>query len=112
LTAVVDNNRKCNQLVNEQAEISILLALPGVLSTLALAPWVIFLAGIYSMRTLIRLVGMEKISQSLQKFGLSSVSASWDNKKREKPTTKFRYKLLGFSSNTVDLHTGKVRLTR
>jgi antigen flippase len=41
LTAVADNNRLCNQLVNEQAEISILLALPGVLATLALAPWVI-----------------------------------------------------------------------
>jgi antigen flippase len=41
LTAVADDNRKCNQLVNEQAEISILLALPGVLATLALAPWVI-----------------------------------------------------------------------
>jgi antigen flippase len=41
LTAVADNNRRCNQLVNEQAEISILLALPGVLATLALAPWVI-----------------------------------------------------------------------
>jgi enterobacterial common antigen flippase len=41
LTAVADNNRRCNQLVNEQAEISILLALPGVLATLGLAPWVI-----------------------------------------------------------------------
>ena len=29
------------ELVNEQAEISILLALPGVLATLAFAPWVI-----------------------------------------------------------------------
>jgi O-antigen/teichoic acid export membrane protein len=41
LTAVADDNRRCNQLINEQAEISILLALPGVLATLALAPWVI-----------------------------------------------------------------------
>jgi antigen flippase len=41
LTSVADDNRRCNQLVNEQAEISILLALPGVLATLALAPWVI-----------------------------------------------------------------------
>jgi enterobacterial common antigen flippase len=41
LTAVADDNRKCNRLVNEQAEISILLALPGVLATLAFAPWVI-----------------------------------------------------------------------
>jgi antigen flippase len=41
LTAVAGDNRRCNQLVNEQAEISILLALPGVLATLALAPLVI-----------------------------------------------------------------------
>jgi enterobacterial common antigen flippase len=41
LTVVAHDNRRCNQLVNEQAEISILLALPGVLATLALAPWVI-----------------------------------------------------------------------
>jgi antigen flippase len=41
LTAVAADNRRCNRLVNEQAEISILLALPGVLLTLALAPWVI-----------------------------------------------------------------------
>ena len=41
LTAVADNNRRCNELVNEQAEISILLALPGVIATMALAPWVI-----------------------------------------------------------------------
>ena len=41
LTVVAGDNRRCNQLVNEQAEISILLALPGVLATLALAPWVI-----------------------------------------------------------------------
>ena len=41
LTAVADDNRRCNRLVNEQAEISILLAVPGVLATLALAPWVI-----------------------------------------------------------------------
>ena len=41
LTAVADDDRRCNQLVNEQAEISILIALPGVLATLGLAPWVI-----------------------------------------------------------------------
>jgi enterobacterial common antigen flippase len=41
LTAVAHDNRRCNLLVNEQTEISILLALPGVLATLALAPWVI-----------------------------------------------------------------------
>jgi antigen flippase len=43
LTAVAKDNRRCNQLVNEQAEISVLLALPGILATLALAPWVIHL---------------------------------------------------------------------
>jgi antigen flippase len=41
LTSAADDNHRCNKLVNEQAEISILLALPGVLATLALAPWVI-----------------------------------------------------------------------
>jgi enterobacterial common antigen flippase len=41
LTAVADDNQRCNQLVNEQSEISILLALPGVLATLAIAPWVV-----------------------------------------------------------------------
>jgi enterobacterial common antigen flippase len=41
LTAAANDNHRCNQLVNEQAEISMLLALPGVLATLALAPWVI-----------------------------------------------------------------------
>lgn len=41
LTAVANDNRTCNRIVNEQAEISLLLALPGVLATLALAPWVI-----------------------------------------------------------------------
>jgi antigen flippase len=41
LTVVAGDDRRCNQLVNEQAEISILLALPGVLATIALAPWVI-----------------------------------------------------------------------
>lgn len=41
LTAVASDNVRCNQLVNEQAEISLLLALPGVLGTLAFAPWVV-----------------------------------------------------------------------
>jgi PST family polysaccharide transporter len=50
LTAVATDNARCNQLVNEQAEISILLALPGVLATLAGAPWVIkvFYSGRFS----------------------------------------------------------------
>jgi PST family polysaccharide transporter len=40
LTAVADDNEQVNRLVNEQTEIGILLALPGLLGTLALAPWV------------------------------------------------------------------------
>ena len=52
LTGVADDNRQVNQLVNEQIEIGLLLALPGILATLAFAPWVMrlfysaeFLAG-------------------------------------------------------------------
>ncbi|HEY8333389.1 MAG TPA: O-antigen translocase [Tardiphaga sp.] len=41
LTAVAEEDERCNRIVNEQAEISLLLALPGILATLALAPWVI-----------------------------------------------------------------------
>jgi enterobacterial common antigen flippase len=41
LTALAGDNVRCNRSVNEQAEISLLLALPGILATLALAPWVI-----------------------------------------------------------------------
>ena len=43
LSAVADNNAECNRLVNEQALIGILIAGPGVLATLTLAPLVIFL---------------------------------------------------------------------
>lgn len=41
LTGVAEDNAQCNRMVNEQAEVSLLLALPGVLGTLAFAPWVI-----------------------------------------------------------------------
>lgn len=41
LTGVAADNVKCNRLVNEQAEVSLLLAVPGVLFTLTLAPLVI-----------------------------------------------------------------------
>jgi antigen flippase len=41
LTAVAHNNTECNRLVNEQAEIGLLLAGPGVLGTLTFAPLVI-----------------------------------------------------------------------
>jgi PST family polysaccharide transporter len=39
LTAVAHDNDQVNRLVNEQTEIGILLALPGLLGTLAFAPW-------------------------------------------------------------------------
>lgn len=41
LTAVAGDNARCNQLVNDQTEISILLGLPGILGTITFAPWVI-----------------------------------------------------------------------
>ena len=41
LTGVAHDNRKVNQLVNEQTEIGLLLAFPGLLATLVFAPWVI-----------------------------------------------------------------------
>lgn len=39
LTAVAKDNEHVNRLVNEQTEIGILLALPGLLGTLVFAPW-------------------------------------------------------------------------
>ena len=41
LTAVANDNKECNRLVNEQAEIGLLIAGPGVLGTLTFAPLVI-----------------------------------------------------------------------
>lgn len=41
LTAIAKNNAECNRLVNEQAEISILLAGPGLIATLTAAPLVV-----------------------------------------------------------------------
>jgi PST family polysaccharide transporter len=38
LTAIASDNGECNRLVNEQAQVSLLLAGPGVLTTLAFAP--------------------------------------------------------------------------
>ena len=43
LTAAVRNRPECNRLVNEQAEVSLLLAGPGIIGTLALAPLVVTL---------------------------------------------------------------------
>jgi PST family polysaccharide transporter len=48
LTAVATDHAKCSQMVNEQAEVSLLLALPGILGTLAFAPWIIHM--FYSAR--------------------------------------------------------------
>lgn len=41
LTAVADDNKMVNLLVNEQTEMGVLMAIPGVLGTLTLAPWVL-----------------------------------------------------------------------
>ncbi len=43
LTAIAKDNVECNRLVNEQAQISLLLAGPGVIATLTFAPLVIAL---------------------------------------------------------------------
>lgn len=43
LTAVAHHNSDCNRLVNEQTEVGLLLAGPGLLATLTFAPWVISL---------------------------------------------------------------------
>lgn len=41
LTAVAQDNGECNRLVNEQAQVGILLAGPGVVATLTFAPFVL-----------------------------------------------------------------------
>jgi enterobacterial common antigen flippase len=51
LTAVADDHVRCNRMVNDQSEVSFLLALPGILATVALAPWVVTL--LYSDRFLV-----------------------------------------------------------
>jgi len=43
LVAAINDNDKCNRLVNEQTHVSMLLAAPGVIATLTLAPLVITL---------------------------------------------------------------------
>jgi enterobacterial common antigen flippase len=43
LTAAVRDREECNRLVNEQAEVSLLLAGPGIIATLAFAPLVVSL---------------------------------------------------------------------
>src|SRR5208283_3751420 len=49
LTAAANDNATMNRLVNEQTEMGILIAVPGVLATLTLAPWVmkIFYSGAF-----------------------------------------------------------------
>lgn len=51
LTSAATDNEKVNSMVNEQTEIGILLALPGLLGTLAFAPWVMQL--FYSSKFLV-----------------------------------------------------------
>ena len=46
LTAIASNNDECNRLVNEQTRVSLLLAGPGVLATITLAP--LLLSAVYT----------------------------------------------------------------
>jgi antigen flippase len=41
LTAIATDNEACNRLVNEQSEVALLVAAPGIVATLALAPLII-----------------------------------------------------------------------
>lgn len=41
LTAVANDNEAVNRMVNEQTEMGLLIAIPGVLATITLAPWVL-----------------------------------------------------------------------
>jgi PST family polysaccharide transporter len=43
LTAIVEDNQACNRLINEQTEVGIFMALPGILATLTFAPEVLHL---------------------------------------------------------------------
>jgi antigen flippase len=43
LTAVAQDNTACNQLVNEQTEVGLLLSVPGIIATLTFAPIIIHL---------------------------------------------------------------------
>ena len=43
LTAVANNQPECNHLVNEQAEVGLLLAVPGIIATITFAPIVLHL---------------------------------------------------------------------
>jgi PST family polysaccharide transporter len=72
LTAVANDNAAVNRLVNEQTEIGLLFALPGLLATLVLAPWVLrvfyssaFLAATDLVRWQILGVGLRVVSWPL-----------------------------------------------
>jgi antigen flippase len=41
LTAVAEDNKACNRMVNEQTEVGLLIAVPGILATLTFAPLII-----------------------------------------------------------------------
>ena len=41
LTGVINDRDACNRVINEQTEMGVLIALPGVLATLVLAPWIL-----------------------------------------------------------------------
>jgi len=41
LTAVSDNNHACNQLINQQTEVGLLVAAPGIIATLSFAPFIL-----------------------------------------------------------------------
>ena len=43
LSGVAHDNRECNRLVNEQAEVGLLIAVPGLLATLSIAPLIMTL---------------------------------------------------------------------
>lgn len=43
LTAIAKDDRACNKLINEQAEVGFLLSVPGIMATLVFAPVVLFL---------------------------------------------------------------------
>ena len=41
LTAVAEDNKACNRMVNEQTEVGLLVAVPGIMATLTFAPMII-----------------------------------------------------------------------
>ncbi len=70
LTAVSDDNEKVNTLVNEQAEVAILIAAPGVIATILLSPLILYI--IYSSE----FIGASRILQ-WQILGVFGQVISW-----------------------------------